>query len=149
MFHHINHQVYDLQAEINELINELYLYLQEDDWHKLRQFDYRIQLITWTTTIAIRFFRKKQAAIMKNEYIDNLLHAQRAECIEEWLHHSLEAENLINKLHNKRYHFVLRKLILEDIEPQKLADTMKITVDNLYNIKQRALQKLIRIVGNE
>jgi DNA-directed RNA polymerase specialized sigma24 family protein len=39
--------------------------------------------------------------------------------------------------------------MLEDKEPQEVADEMKITVDNLYNIKRRAMQQLIQIYGKE
>ena len=149
MFHHINRQVYDRQAEIHELINELYLYLQADDWHKIRQLNHRVQLMTWTSTIAMRFFRKKKATIMENEHIDTLPHEQSAACIETLIHQNLEAENLINRLPNRKHRFVLRKLILEDMDPRKLAAKMGITVDNLYNIKRRIIKKLSQIVGKE
>ena len=150
MFHYINHHVYDRQAEINELINELYLYLQADDWHKIKQFDHhQAHLMTWITTIAIRFFQKKKAAMPENESIDDLLHEQKEECSEDWIHQNLEAENLLNRLPNKKYRFVLQKLILEDVEPRILADILRTNVDNLYNIKQRAIKKLAQIVGKE
>ena len=149
MIHSINYTVYQSKAEVKELINELYLYLQADDWRKLRQFDYRVQLITWLSLLAIRFFCKKQAAIMENESIDNLLIEQRAECIEEQVLHRLEVENLMKRLDNQRYCVVLRKLFLEDVEAKQLADEMGITVDNLYNIKLRALKKMKQIVGKE
>ena len=41
MFNYILHRFCPCQLDKNELINELYLYLQSDNWYKLRQFDFR------------------------------------------------------------------------------------------------------------
>lgn len=149
MFHRINQKGYDRKAKTNELAHELYLYLRENDWHKLRLFDYQVQLMTWTSTVTTRFFFKKQLGIMENESLEESFNEQIAEKCEEQIHQRLEAENLMNRLSNQRYRFVLQKLFLEDMVPQKLADEMGITVDNLYNIKQRAIRKLNHIVRNE
>ena len=147
MFHSINHKVYNLQAEINELVNELYLYLQADDWRKLRQFDHQVQLMTWVSRISFRFFIKKQASIIEHESINGFQHETIIEDAEEQIHQSIEVDSLLNKLPNPKYRLVIRKLYVEDIEPKKLADRMKIKVENLYNLKRRAIQKLARIVG--
>ena len=146
MFHYINRQVFDGQAEINELIDELYLFLQEDDWRRLRTFDCRCQLTSWLTRIAIRFFRKHIDELIVHEADEELTDEQEAEDIDEVIGQKLDAEFLINSLKNKTYQAVLRKLVMEDMNPQQLADEMEITVENLYNIKSRAIQKLAQIV---
>lgn len=43
-----------------ELISEFYMYLSEDDWRRLRQFQFRSGLDTWLTIVAIRFFKQKR-----------------------------------------------------------------------------------------
>ena len=149
MFHSINHTVYQRKAEVKELINELYLYLRADDWRKLRQFDYRVQLMTWVCTVAKHFFLNKQAAMMEYESIEELSYEPRAEHDEDQMYHRLEVENLILGLQNQRYRFVLQKLFLEEVETQQLAEEMGIIVDNLYNIKSRALKNMKQIAGNE
>ena len=140
MFRDMRHRIYR-KADMNDLINEFFLYLKADNWHKLRQFDYRITLLSWTSMIVGRFFYKKQAVTIERESIDNLLHDERVVSSEEWIHIRLEVENLINRISYQRYRFVLRKLILEDMEPQKVADEMNISINNLYNFKHRALKK--------
>jgi len=149
VFHDINHKVYNRQAEIKELVNELYLYLQANDWRKLKQFDYSTQLLTWVSFIARRFFCKKQDLMIEGEPIENLLCEAGAEDTEEKIHQSIEVENLLNKLPSPKYRLVLRKLYLEDVDPKKLSGRMKIKVENLYNLKRRSIQKLARIVGKE
>jgi hypothetical protein len=39
--------------------------------------------------------------------------------------------------------------MLNDREPQEVAVEMKITVENLYNIKRRASQQLAKIAGKD
>jgi RNA polymerase sigma factor (sigma-70 family) len=148
VFHYIIYKVLDRQAEKNELINELHLYLQADDWYKLRQFNYRSSLTTWVRVVAIRFFQKKRNRMIENDSPDTL-YTETAVNSEERIHQKLDVESLVEKLPNEKYRFVIRKLILEDKEPQELADKMGITVDNLYNIKRRALVQLARIAGKE
>jgi len=63
--------------------------------------------------------------------------------------HKLDIENLLNGLTNERYRSVIQKLVLEDCEPQTLANEMGITVDNLYNIKRRALSQLAHLYRKE
>jgi len=49
----------------------------------------------------------------------------------------------------KRYVYVIRRLILEDCEPEELAREMNITTANLYNIKRRSMAQLTRIALND
>jgi len=148
MFHYIIRKIFDYQAEKDELINELYIYLQADDWHKLRQFDYRSKLTTWLSVVATRFFQKKRAALIENESSETLI-VEKGESFEQRVHTKLDVKTLLERLPNERYHFVIQKLILEDKEPQEVADEMEITVANLYNIKTRAIKELARIAGKE
>jgi RNA polymerase sigma factor (sigma-70 family) len=148
LLYYIAGSVFNYRTEKDELINELYLYLQDNDWYKLRQFDYRSKLTTWLSVVAIRFFQKKRAALIENESLSTL-YVEKTENVDEQIHHKLDVEILMNQLPHERYSFVIQKLILEDREPQEVADEMGITVDNLYNIKRRALQQLIQIYRKE
>jgi hypothetical protein len=51
----------------------------------------------------------------------------------------------LNKMPNPRYAMVLRRLIIEDADPQDVAEEMDIKIENLYNIKKRAIAALMRI----
>ena len=50
----------------------------------------------------------------------------------------------VDELEPPRDREILTALILHDEEPQQVADRYGVTVDNLYNIKRRALAKLIQ-----
>jgi DNA-directed RNA polymerase specialized sigma24 family protein len=148
VFAYITRHVFNYQVNKNELINELYLYLQHDDWHKLRQFDYRSKLTTWVSVVAVRFFQKKRAGLIENETSEMLL-AEKLEYQDEQIYRKLDVEGLMNRLSSKRYRMVIHRLILKDEEPQELAAEMGITVDNLYNVKRRALQQMGEIIKSD
>lgn len=56
-----------------------------------------------------------------------------------------DIERFFKKMPNKRYVHVIRRLILEDWEPERLAQEMNITTANLYNIKRRAMTQLTQV----
>ena len=60
-----------------------------------------------------------------------------------------DMERLFEDMPNKRYVYVICRLILEDWEPEQLAKDMNITTANLYNIKRRAMAQLTRAALND
>ena len=48
-------------------------------------------------------------------------------------------------MRNQRYALVIRLLILEDQAPEDVARQLAVNVDNLYNIKRRAIQALTEV----
>jgi DNA-directed RNA polymerase specialized sigma24 family protein len=145
IFQYIVRKIFDYQVEENELINEFYLYLKENDWYKLRQFDYRYKLTTWISIVAYNFFKRKRDELIINKSTEYLLTEQ---ITDNYVLSMMDddVEILLGILRNKRYRFVIRKLILENDEPQKIANEMCITVNNLYAIKFRALQQFQKII---
>ena len=65
------------------------------------------------------------------------------------LRKSPEWERLFGLMPNKRYVMVIRRLVLEDEDPERLAREMNITAANLYNIKRRAMAQLARVALND
>lgn len=45
-------------------------------------------------------------------------------------------------MQNKRYVYVIRKLVIDDVEPCQLSQELGVTTANLYNIKRRAMLAL-------
>ena len=59
-------------------------------------------------------------------------------------HIMMDIQQGLAKLEPLRDREILTALILRDEEPQTVADRFHVTVDNLYNIKRRALAQLIQ-----
>ena len=146
LFCSIMNIVFDYEVEYDELVNELYLYLMEDDAIKLRNFEYRSSVYQWLKILATRFFIKKRTRMIDNtsgeppydkqEYIAT----SESDVTVEY-----DIERLFEAMPTKRYVYVIRRLILEDCEPEELAREMNITTANLYNIKRRSMAQLTRI----
>ena len=146
LFYSIMNIVFNYEVEYDEMVNELYLYLMEDDAIKLRNFEYRSSVYQWLKILATRFFIKKRTRMIDNtsgeppydkqEYIA----APESDVTVEY-----DMERLFEAMPTKRYVYVIRRLILEDCEPEELAREMNITTANLYNIKRRSMAQLTRI----
>ena len=147
LFVYIIRSVFDGNQEINELVNELYLYLRHDDWYKVRQFDFRSKLITWISVVAIRFFQKKRAMMIDSDSIETL-YEQNAFWHDADIDHDrrMDVRKAINQMPNERYRFVITELELKERDPEELAQAMNITIDNLYNIRRRARLQLKTIM---
>lgn len=147
IFQYIIRKVFNYQVEEEEFISEFYLYLKENNWHALRQFEFRSGLKTWISSVAIPFFAKKRAELMINESSEHLITEQITEDYDVFLEENIA--NLLSGLKIDRYCFVIQALVLEDRDPQEVAAEMGITAENLRQIKCRALQKLKEIIEKE
>ena len=63
MFAHVINGIFHEQVKKEELVTDFYLYLRTDDWRRLRQFEFRSELNTWLTVVAIRFFNEKKMVL--------------------------------------------------------------------------------------
>jgi RNA polymerase sigma factor (sigma-70 family) len=150
LFYSIMNIVFDYEVEYDELVNELYMYLMEDDAIKLRNFKYRSSVYQWLKILAIRFFIKERARMIDNDSEEppydkqSQIAAQETDAAAEY-----DMERLLEAMPTKRYVFVIRRLILEDCEPEELAREMNITTANLYNLKRRSMAQLTRIALND
>ena len=124
----IIHRVFDKQkVDYDEVISELYIYLMANDAHRLRQFKFESTLYQWLKTTAIRFCLKLKT--------DGTGSSQA----------KMDVDNLLCQMKNQRYAKVIRMLMIEDMTPDEVAKELFVTVDNLYNIKRRAMAALAKV----
>lgn len=150
LFCSIMQKVLDYEVEYDEFVNELYVYLMANDASKLRNFEYRSTVYQWLKVLAIRFFINKRARMIDDTSQETPYdgHSQTADTEKDMTAEG-DVERLFNNMPNKRYVNVIRRLILEDWEPEQLAQEMNITTANLYNIKRRAMAQLTRVAIND
>lgn len=150
LFIRIMQNVFDYNMEYDEMVNELYVYLMEDDANKLRQFQYRSSVYQWLKILAIRFFIKKRAKMIDGRNQETPYDGcNQIVATESDTSANGDLERLFEAMPNKRFVHVIRRLILEDMEPNMLAEEMGITTANLYNIKRRAMVQLTRTALND
>lgn len=152
LFLSIIRKVFDHEVEYDEFVNELYLYLMEDDARKLRDFEYRSTVYQWLKVVAIRFFIKKRREMIEKDIQEPLYDEENGRervGVEVTSTARMDLQRLFDLMPNKRYVYIIQKLVLEDMEPERLAEELNITVDNLYNIKRRAMTQLTRVALND
>lgn len=124
----------------------------ENDAFRLRQFEGRSSVYQWMKVVAIRFFITKRSSMIEETSKDSLLEymvQNKAIDCESRVSAKMDIEYLFSCMSNKRYVYVLRRLIIEDADPLDVAEEMHVTVDNLYNIKKRAIASITQIALNE
>lgn len=148
LFLSIIRRVFDKQfVDYDEIIDELYIHLMENDAHRLRQFHFDSTLYQWLKTTAIRHctrlkLRGRVIDMESREPLDN------NECrlsVEESSQAGMDLESLLGRMKNQRYAAVIRMLMIEGQTPDEVAGILSVTVDNLYNIKRRAMLALTEV----
>ena len=142
-------RVFAFDVDYDELINELYVHIMENDAARLRTFSYNSSVFQWIKTVAIRFFQQKRDRIIENEskeppYVEGGLTEPHV-----GVAISMDLKGIISRIENPRYRLVLQKLLLEDMAPETVAKQMGVTVANLYNIKKRAMDAFLSIAKQE
>lgn len=134
-------------VDYDEVISEIYVLLMENDAKKLRSFKFESTLYQWLKTIAIRhcLLLKNKAKVIDNESQEPLINSGREFSSTESSQARIDMETLLRQMKNQRYALVIRLLIIDDRTPEEVARQLCVTVDNLYNIKRRAIQALAEV----
>ena len=150
LFCSIMQKVFDYEVEYDEMVNELYVYLMENDAIKLRNFEYRSSVYQWLKVLAIRFFINKRGRMIDDTSQETPYDGrQQMADSEKDMTAEGDIERLFDNMPSKRYVYVIRRLILEDCEYEDLAKEMNITTANLYNIRRRAMAQMTRVALND
>lgn len=152
LFMSIIRNVFSYEVDYDEFVNEFYLYLMEGDAYRLRQFEGRSSIYQWMKVVAIRYFIAKRDRMIENEsqstLIDRIAETETVS-LEKQMTARIDIGNLLKNMPNKRYEYVIRRLVLQDAEPKEVAKELCANVDNLYNIKKRAIAALTELALKE
>ena len=139
LFTAIMRRIFDAAPDYDEIVNELYTYLIGNDCAKLRMFSFECSFMTWLKVVATRYFLRYRKNIVENVSAEpDIPPADTADA-------RMDTDTLLAAMDNPRYRMVIRRLILDETPPAALAIEMGVTIDNLYNIKRRAMVCLTSI----
>lgn len=171
----ILYHIFNNNTEYAEIVGMVYEDLMRNDAKKLRQFQFRSTLTQYVKVVATNLALQKKDEVIENSSKDYLYEQRggqngvvsgsadssnasyngEASVKDDYessgydsnarLQAQMDLENLFSKMRNKRYVIVLRRLMIEGMEPSEVAEEMKVTVDNLYNIKRRAMKELTHV----
>lgn len=144
--YHIYH-IFTYSVDMEELIDEFFLYLYENDWRRLRTFDgTKSSLATWISTVSFRFFKNYKAT--KIDFngvisINDKWESFRGDWVE-----SLDAgimidlQNAIDNIKNERDRQIAEKIFIQDVSFERLAEEFDMTIDYVYTVKNRIIKQL-------
>lgn len=140
-------KVFPYYVDYDEFVNELYIYLMENDAARLKKFRGESSIYQWLKTVAIRFalnLRKKCIVIeLKSKeppYPKEFPFTEGS-----WKLAKMDIEVLLSHMKNERQVYVIRRHFLDGISEPALAEELGVKVSNLYNIKKRAMTALTQV----
>ena len=149
-------KIFEYEVDYDELVNELYLYLMQDDGRRLRSFEGRSSIYQWLKCVATRFFLEKRdgGSVIEDASSEPLyptdeprFEPEEVDAVRQDIH------KMLSLMRNPRYRLVIQRLLLEGYEYKELAVELNTSVANLYNIKKRAMTEFTALVlkeyGNE
>jgi len=142
IFTYIVNTVFKSQGKKEELITDFYFHLSDNDWSRLRKFEFKAKLTTWMSAVASRFFRKKRASQTKLVPIDpQLIVAVLMNEPDDFdLFNKISKDELmdaIDHLSNPREKQAIR-LALTGKSAEEIAVEMDCTVSAVYNLIKKA-----------
>ena len=150
ILHKIRMEVFRGKVEFDEVVNELYLYLSRDNWAKLDGFDGKngCRLRTWMIPVAWRFFMSIRERLLRTEKIDDNSGVIRSSVRDDLrIQIAIDVNAVISRMPNQRYAEIIRLLLIEGYASQDVADMLDMKVENVYNLKHRAINQFIELYG--
>ncbi len=148
ILHKIRMEVFCGHIDFDELVNELYLYLSQDNWTKLDGFDGKngCRLRTWVIPVAWRYFMSVRERLLSTENIED---ASGGVSVRDDLRIqiAIDVNAVLLRMPNQRYAEIIRLLLIEGYAPHDVADILDIRVANVYNLKHRAITQFTELYG--
>lgn len=139
---------YPSGADYDELTNDLYLHLMENDAHCLRMYEGRSSIYQWIKIVAKNFFLDKlyRDNVIEYESDSRLIDKAKELLVDNSVQEAaMDVASIIDQIDNERYRLVIQKHIIEGMDFDDLEELTGIKKSNLYNIKMRAMKKIKEI----
>lgn len=150
ILHKIRMEVFRGNVDFDELVSELYLYLSRDNWTKLDGFDGKngCRLRTWMIPVAWRYFMSIRERLLRTENIyDNSGFIRDSIRDDLRIQMAIDVNAVLSRMPNQRYAEIIRLLLIEGYASQDVADMLNLRVENIYNLKHRAINQFIELYG--
>lgn len=150
ILHKVRMEVFRGNVDFDEMVNELYLYLSRDNWAKFDGFDGKngCRLRTWMIPVAWRYFLSIRERLLYQENNDDNPGAIRDYANDDLrIQIAIDVNAVLSKMPNRRYSEIIRLLLIEGYAAQNVADMLDMRVENVYNLKHRAITQFIELYG--
>lgn len=135
------------RANYDDLIQNLYLFISADNWEKLRRYDAsKSPFANWFSVVSYRFFKDSVRSMIDSspqvpieDMNDHDITLSSGNFINTLM---MDIKDILKKFKPPRDREILTAFLIYDEEPDSIAKRIGVTIDNLYNIKRRALERL-------
>jgi hypothetical protein len=143
---HNLYKVFPYKVEILDYINEFYLYLEANNWKRLKTYQPDYTLIAWLSTVSYRFFKNYKLSMIDSRGVVTISDKWDSQT-EAWIYQSdlglkKDIMNAINQIKNERDRKIADMIFIEDKEAAEVAQQFGLTIDYLYTIKNRIIKAL-------
>lgn len=145
---------FDYPVQYDEFVDEVSLFLMENDARRLRQYNFDSTICGWLRTCLLRHFGRNGKIMIEDRSKEpqyeieegNYIGAEHFDAVDR-INARIDIDILLDRLatHNERYAYVLRRILIDDAEYEAVAAEIGVTTGNLYNIKRRAYRELTEI----
>lgn len=153
IIHKIRVEVFRGNVDFDELVSELYLFLSRDGWAKLDGFDGKngCRLRTWMIPVAWRYLISVRERLLHTDCGDDPDYRLRADDDSAdddlRIQIAIDVNAVLAGMSNRRYAEIIRLLIVEGYGARDVADMLDMKVENVYNLKHRAIVQFIEQYG--
>ena len=143
----IRFSLMDGHVDYDELVNELFIYLSTDNWHKLDTFAgiNGCSLCSWVTRITWRYFFKQRERLLGKVVLDitDIQVGNTSDNLDTEI--AMDVNTTFVRMPNKRYVQVLQWMLVEGYDADEVAAKLHTTAANVYNIKHRAIVQFVEV----
>ena len=127
-------------VEMEEVINDLYLYLMKEDAAVLRRFRGESKLATFIRQVAYNYFRRKKdnerkRRIAEDKYVEQETFDRLCEEINTAKD---EVNKTLERMSDKRSSYLIRRLYLDKYPAASVAQELDVPIETFYVLRQRA-----------
>lgn len=140
-------KLFSYKVDINDLVDEFFLYLYDNDWKRLRSFDStHASLSTWISTVSYRFFRDYKQSMIDSGGVSPTNDMWDSSCA-DWVSSCdaglmMDINSAISRIRSERDRKIATLLFIEDREYESVATEFGLTVDYVYTVKNRLIKQL-------
>lgn len=134
-------------VDYDELVNELYIYLSSNNWHKLDTFKGKnnCTMKSWIVRLAWRFFLERRSRLLFDGYSSEYKSGNTMDEVESALNLeiAMDVDSTFKRMANKRYVNVLQWMLIDGYDADEVAKLLNTPLSNVYNIKHRAIVQFV------
>lgn len=146
----IRNDIFRNRVSYDELIGELYLYLQQNNWQRLDTYEGRneCRLRTWMIPVAWRFFARhthrlltQADMILERNLVDSEILVDDDN--DPRMQMVIDIDGVLHRMSNQTYAQILRMLFIDGYKPKEVARKLGVTTDYVYVAKSRGIDLFI------